>query len=691
MRCLRLILVIVFSLLTSNQVMGELPTDVEAILAKHCIKCHGQKKQLGKLDLRTLESIRIGGKRGPAITAADAKASRIVQLIQPGAKPHMPPGKKQLTEAEIATISDWIHGLSAEPAGPLDPLDREELAEVVDSETPQSADSKFSPDTDPSNAIDGFVAKRYEELGVTPAERCSDATFVRRIYLDLLGRLPTLEESREFLNADSDRSKLIGELLANEEFPQHWAKLFDAMLMGRKERKLSDRKRHGWHAYLESVFRERKPWDEVAREVLLARGGAEGKPKQRGHLWFLYERDNKHQDIAEAIARGFFGVDIACAQCHDHPLAGEIEQAHYWGLVGFFKRTSNTKSEHGIALAESAIGGFDSYANALTGSTDESILTFLDRQPVAETRPEKPDKQEDKDEFYTNVEKEPRVPKFSRRQEFVDKILKDHPLLARAMVNRVWAILLGRGLVHPVDEMDSQHTASHPELLDWLAQDFANHTHDIPRLVEAITKSRTYQLDSVRPTAANGLPVESSTFAYGLEKPLPAEAAIRALQTALQLTDEELNTDDLGKEFRKLFPDIVPDNQLTTLKQTMMLSNHPKLREVYLRAAENLLQAEGNGKAVANDEVPNDEVPNEEVSKVPNDNVSNAKPGLLQNDPRSDEFLQSLYERHFVRRADEDELNAVRSYLQARTSRMQTALADVLWAMTTSAEFRFNH
>lgn len=675
MRYLRPTLVATFALLFAAQLLASgLPDDVEAVLSTHCFKCHGEKKRSGKLDLRTLESIRAGGKRGPAIAASDVEASRILQLVQPGAKPHMPPGKKkQLSSEEITTLTKWIHGLSTvhstedtrSDSSFIEADSSEDIAS--DSDSPSDNSVSISKDTEPNVAIDKFVSANYERLGIAPADQCNDATFVRRIYLDLLGRIPTIVESRQFLTNTNDddrhRHELIERLLENDEFPQHWAKLFDAMLMGRKEKKLSDRKRHGWHKYLEAVFKDRKPWDEVAREILLARGGTNGEPKQRGHLWFLYERDNKHQDMAEAIARGFFGVDIACAQCHDHPMADEIEQAHYWGLVGFFKRTTNTKSDNGIALAESAIGGFDSYANALTGSTDESVLTFLDRQPVAETRPEKPEKQKDKDEFYTNVEREPRVPKFSRRQKFVDEILEDHPLLARAMVNRVWAILMGRGLVHPIDKMDSQHPASHPELLDWLAADFANNDFDVLRLVEAIVKSRTYQLDSRRPIDATGNPIEPSTFAYGLQKPLPAETAVGALQTALQLSDEETD-EELGKQFRKLFPDIVIENQLTTLKQTMMLSNHLKLRDTYLFAAKKLVR---DGEQEAKQR-------------------SADKHLLTTND-----FIQRLYERVFVRTAEEDELNAVQRYLQARESRLQEALADVLWAMTTSAEFRFNH
>ena len=294
---------------------------------------------------------------------------------------------------------------------------------------------------DPTTVINLFVQAGYAEREVTPSERCTDAEFVRRVYLDLVGRIPNQEEAQSFFaqTESSKRDDVIELLLKSDEFAIHFAQCFDTLLMGRKEKKLSERKKHGWHEYLETVFRENRPWNEVAEEILRARATPS---KERGHLWFLYERDNKHQDIAEAISRGFFGVDIACAQCYDHPMAHEIEQAHYWGLVAFFKRSKNENVANGLAIAESAIGGFESYANALTGSTEEVSLTFLESDPVPEAKPEKPDKQEDKDELYVTVENEPRVPRFSRREKFVDEVLANHPRLATAMVNRVWACLL---------------------------------------------------------------------------------------------------------------------------------------------------------------------------------------------------------------------------------------------------------
>lgn len=492
---------------------------------------------------------------------------------------------------------------------------------------------------DPATVINMLIQSGYVEDAVYPAGRCDDATFVRRVHLDLVGRIPSSAETERFLGETNSQKRelLIECLLQSDEFAEHMAISFDVTLMGRKESKLASRRQHGWHRYLRTVFRENRPWDQVAREVLLARP----TPEQRGHLWFLFEREDKHQEIAEAVAKAFFGVDIACAQCHDHPSVDEIQQQHYWGLVAFFNRSKNQETADGMVVGESAIGGFGSYANALTGESEEVSLTFLHRETVHESRPEKPAEQEDKDEFYVEVPGELRRPKFSRREQFVDHILQDHPMLARAMVNRVWAQMMGRGIVHPVDEMDSQHPASHPELLDWLARDFKDHNYDVKRLVHSIVRSRPYQLDASRPEGAS----VPSTFAFAIEKPLSAEAYLRSISTVL----EEPIPDSIQAAFRQLFPEIVHENQLSNLKQTMALSNHPALQE-WLDVA---------------------------AAKIAND--------------FDGDRLDDLFFRAFGRSPTDEERERIDDYFAAHEKDTPAAISSILWAFVTSAEFRFNH
>ncbi len=625
----------------------EIQTDVSELLQDNCLKCHGEKKRSGKLDLRTVETIIAGGRRGSAIDADAPKESRLLQLVRAGAKPHMPPGKKQLTDQQISVLTQWVQLVSDSiiAARPAREHAEDESGDLEPAEQGDATDrTQLIPDgISPTLAIDVLVEHGWHQSGTVSSDLCSDPQFVRRLYLDVVGRIPTVAEHTDFVaNTNSNkRLQLVEELLASPEYASHFAELFDSILMGRNEGKLGDRRSKGWAAYLENVFAQNRSWDKVAREVLLARADS---PEDRGHLWYLYERNNKHQEIAESISKGFFGVDIACAQCHDHPLVDEILQSHYWGLVSFYNRSKNENTDHGFAVGESAIGGFNSYANALEGTTDDAILTFLQREPVPEVRPDEPDKQEDKGELYIAVDKEPRIPRFSRRERFVESIVTGHPLLARNLVNRVWALMMGRGIVHPVEEMDSRHAPSHPELLDWLARDFEQHDYDVRRLVRAIVLSRSYQLDSRRP---DGDPAPA-TFAYALEKPLTAEVMVRSFETALEVGSERTAESGLASEFRRVFPDVIDESGLSNLKQTLTLSNFPGIQQLTDSAAAKM-------------------------------------------DAGAETIVQDLFMRCYGRKPQTDEFQMVSDYLQSRADRPTAAISQVLWALLTSAEFRFNH
>ncbi|MFC1759169.1 DUF1549 domain-containing protein, partial [Planctomycetota bacterium] len=302
-------------------------------------------------------------------------------------------------------------------------------------------------DISPTIVIDVFMESHWANAEVEPSARCNDRAFARRIYLDLVGRIPTLPELNTFLaeTESNKRELLVDQLLASPEYGRHFADVFDVVLMGRgSRRRMDQRQQHGWRTYLEESFNANRPWSQMARDMTLARK-ADDADVRAG--WFLYERENDHQAVAEAISPTFFGIRIECAQCHDHPLADEIAQAHYWGLVSFFQRSKNEQTDSGLRVAESATGAFNKFTN-LEGESFNAELTFYASSVVAETRPanEEEAKQIDEKSLYTaSVENEPRVPKFSRREKFVENVLLNHPLLARAYVNRVWALLMGRG------------------------------------------------------------------------------------------------------------------------------------------------------------------------------------------------------------------------------------------------------
>ncbi len=507
------------------------------------------------------------------------------------------------------------------------------------------------PKADATEQINHFIATAWKDRGITPAEKCSDRTFVRRVYLDLAGRVPTVPEVEAFLadRGDDRRRRLVDLLLGSEDYVQHFADVFDTLLMGRAdESKYAERVLHQWRSYLEDVFRSNRAWNDVVSEILLARPDGQHK---RGAIWFLYERYDKYQTIAESVAPAFFGIRVECAQCHDHMVADEIKQEHYWGLVAFFNRGKNENTKNGPRVAESAIGGFSEFAN-LSGESRPNRLTFFDAVTVDEPRPGKDEKQQDKDDLYVpaGLEGDPRVPKFSRRQKFVEEIVTGHSLLPRALVNRVWAMLMARGIVHPYDEMDSVHQPSHPRLLDWLADDFAAGGFDIRRLVRSIALCDAYQLDSIQPQGAD----DPASFAWYLERPLTAEQMSRSVQLIVR---GGYKTDDsIVGLFRQQFKDVLPDENVVTISDALFLSNNAALHEFLSAGSE----------------------PSHLVSRLTKLQLHSSRAALL---------LRTV----FGREPDESEAARLTDYLRARQEKPEAALRHALWAMLTSAEFRFNH
>ncbi len=499
--------------------------------------------------------------------------------------------------------------------------------------------------------ISQFVQQGWAERNVVPSKVCSDREFVRRVYLDLAGRIPVVDEVDTFV-ADSradKRRQLVYLLTESDDHAEHFADTFDALLMGRgTTAQYAERAKHGWRSYLVRSFRDNRPWNEVLREILVARPISQ---QERGSVWFLFERQDKHQQIAEAVAPAVFGIRIECAQCHDHPLASEIEQAHYWGLVAFFNRGKNVHTDNGPRVSESAIGGFSEFAD-LSGDSKPNQLTFLDSKAVDQTRPAKDAKEEDQDDLYrpASMEGDPRVPKFSRRERFADDVVASHPLVARAMVNRIWAMLMGRGIVHPLDEMDSVHPPSHDELLQWLARDFQESGFDVRRLVRAIALSLPYQLSSVRPVGSD----DPSTFAWYLERPLTAEQLARSMQLAVR--GEFRNDDPLVASVRSRIVDVMPDENVTSVKDALFLSNHDGVNQLVIP---------GNG-------------PHHLVRR------------LMTIESRGDQ-METLFQTIFARAPSDEEAQAIAEYIGDEPATAEHRFQQVLWSMLASAEFRFNH
>ncbi len=514
---------------------------------------------------------------------------------------------------------------------------------------------------DPTSVIDLALEEGWRTNKISPVAIADDPTFVRRIYLDLVGRIPRPDEANAFLaRTDSmKRVALIDSLLDSEEHADHFAEVLDAILIGRTDvDQLRRRTNAGWIEYLKKAVRDNRPWNEVAREILLARSSS---TQDRGANWYLYARNNKPQDIAEAVSKDFFGVRIDCAQCHDHPLASEIEQRHYWGLVAFFNRSKNVDTPQGPGLSEAAIGGFSEFSN-LEGKSLPNELVYLGNRRVEETRPGKDAKEEDRDDLYiSSSEPASRVPKFSRRERFVEDVLKDHPLFAKGTVNRLWAWMLGRGIVHPVDTLDSYHTPSHPGLLDWLSRDFAKSGHNMRRLLRSLALTHAYQLSSTEEKF-----VDPQWFSVAISKPLTAEMLQRSMLVALAPENpEKWNKLEHRASFAKLFPDVLAEESISNVSQGLLLTNGPSINEMvsvkhsgFLKTLQTLqtLQADKN------------ETLGVDATRV-----------------------AQLFAVILGRKPDAQELEHCLAYMSRRVDRPDRAIEGIAWSIITSAEFRFNH
>jgi len=592
---------------------------VQPLFDVQCVKCHGPIERKSGLELDSPESVLKGGDEGPVVVPGEPDKSRLYQYLAADADPHMPP-KKQLTDAERAVVREWITAMVA----------------TTDRGSSSPASRAYGA---VNEAIDAWMADGWKEFSVKPVPGLDDRTWCRRVYLDLAGRIPTAEEVKAFLETPADwrRRMLVEQRLVSEEYAVRMRELWDVFLMGRTKRDAHEdrRRQNGWWAFLERAFHSNRPWDQTVRDLLT---GRPANPADKGAAWFLFERRNDYQVIAEAVAPLVYGTKIDCAQCHDHPLAREVKQAHYWGLVAAYNRGKNIDGTGEVA--ESAIGGFVNFTN-LRKESQSALITLLNGQVVEETRPGPEVKEEDRPELYWDAQAKVRVPKFSRRESFARAATADPHLLARAFVNRMWAVLMGRGLVHPADEMTARNVPSHPELLEWLANDFVAHQCDVRRLVRGMVLSRVYALGW-----RTGESTPPEAFAGAIERPLTAEQMARSWRVAVGLPP---NDDTLRRAVTAAMPDVLPREYNATFQQAQFLTYSPGLADLF--------------------------------RPVPGGVVER-----LQTSTDAESLIRGAYESVLGRSPSSEEIGRVSEFLAARKED-SSGVRDLLWALMTSAEF----
>jgi hypothetical protein len=512
------------------------------------------------------------------------------------------------------------------------------------------AHKEITPPIQVAAKIDGFLESHWSANKVTPAKRAEDATFLRRVTLDLTGRIPTTSELDRFLRDKSDnkRRELIDRLMNGPEFPLHFGNVLDQMIQTRYAGNSA------FVDYLRRNVRDSKPWDVVFRELMLGPWETDAlKPASR----FLDKRAKATDVLAIDTARVFFGVDVSCAKCHDHPLVDDWKQEHFYGMVAFFNRTTGGKGKVGEkSEGEVTFLGAD-------GKEQTARMMFLSGRVVEEPTAAATKSGNEK----------PR--RFSRREQLVNVALQQKVFFSRAIVNRLWEYLVGRGLVDPVDQMHSANDSAVPGLLEWLADDFATSGYDLHRLITAIVSSRAYQLsslweqDSPLPNsssfaAARLRPLSRRQLAFSLlvatgnaELTAPNEvqtrveryAGVSGIQRIEQYLTIEKQTADLMRSF-----DMRRSEFHSSVAEALFLSNNPTAQE--LVTADNSDLAARLGKI-------------EDTRKL----VTMAVRNVLSRPPSEEQVVQLT--AWFTRQGDD----------------RQQASEQLIWALVTSAEFRFNH
>lgn len=342
--------------------------------------------------------------------------------------------------------------------------------------------------------INALVGEGWQTRGVAPAARSDDAEFLRRIYLDLTGVAPTSAQAREFLDdqAADKRERLIQRLLDSPAYALHMARVYDVLIAERRVPSITsyDVKPAEWRAYLTQAFAENRPWDQLAREILSSDGTA--GPTAAGVKFFLVRDVAPHQ-LTRDIGRIFLGADLQCAQCHDDPRFDDYRQADYYGVHAFLQRvTAFRDNEKNVSLVGETATGKATFVSVFTAKAGETHPRLPGGQMI-------PDPEVEKGKEYV-VKPDPKqrgVPSYSRRLKLAELLPRAETRgFARNIANRVWAQLLGRGLVHPVDLHHAANPPSHPALLDELERWVIAQRFDLRSLYREIVSSDVYQLSS---------------------------------------------------------------------------------------------------------------------------------------------------------------------------------------------------
>lgn len=494
----------------------------------------------------------------------------------------------------------------------------------------------------PENAtvVDEFVFQKLKDLGLPPSLQCDDATYLRRVTIDIAGRLPSAAETEEFLaNTDvKKREQLVERLLGSVEYAEYFANKWNAILRNKRRTNEDRYATFSFHDWIRRSLLENKPYDQFVREIVASSGQPDTNPPV---AWYREVKDQAAQ--VEDTAQLFLGLRIQCARCHHHPFE-KWSQQDYYGFAAFFAQVGTKKGDRpnfnrvyhktGIAQAQNP----KTKQNVRpTGLGAETLDLPADVDP---------------------------------RHALADWMsAPENPFFARALVNRYWKHFFGRGLVDPEDDMRVTNPASNPKLLDALAKDFIDSGFDLKHLVRTIVLSETYQL-SAEPNEWNQ--DDKQNFSRYYPKRLNAEVLLDSINFVTKTTTD-FGGVPVGTRATQL-----PDNGFTSYFLTVFGRPESSSACECERSSEaNLAQS----LHLLN---------SSEIQGKLTSGTGRAAVLGKDSDRAVEDRIRELYIVAFSRNPQHDELQIAMAHIQ-KVGDPQKGFEDIVWALINTKEFLFNH
>ncbi len=492
------------------------------------------------------------------------------------------------------------------------------------------------------NLIDEQVWQKLARLRLTPSEPAPDHTFLRRVFIDIIGRAPTADEAKQFLDDPSPnkREALVDHLLVQPDYAEHWANKW-ADLLRPNPYHVGIKSVLNYDAWIRDAFRKNKPYDQFVRELVSAKGGT-----WRNGSTNMFRDKRQPEELTTIVSQLFLGIRLECAKCHHHPFE-KWAQDDFYSFAAYFSRIGRKGT--GISAP---ISGSEEFI--FTGGKDRPV-THPQTQKAMEPRP-----------LFGNSPALP--PETDPRDVLAAWITsRDNSFFAQVMVNRIWTDLMERGLVEPVDDLRASNPPSNGPLLEALAADFRDNGYDIKKLIRRITTSHVYGLSSV-PNDRNTS--DTRNYSRHYRQRLRGEVLLDSISQITGTTDtfaaaapgtraKELWTVRIESLFLDAFgrPD---ENQDPPCERT---SEPTVVQVLHLMNSENL------------------------YSKVTTDNGVAAQLAKTELTPVA--VVESLYLTIYSRRPTEAESKTAVALFEAEGAVRRQVIEDLMWALLNTPEFVF--